>query len=165
MDLNHFECSVVCNYSCPRVVCCSLAKLCPTLCDPMSCSTKGFLVWTIFWSLLRLMSFESMMPPTIWSFVIPFFSCLQSFPASESFPMGWLFTSGGQSIGTSASASILPMNIQSWVPLGLIGLIPLLSKELSRVFSSTTIQKHQFFSAQASLCSNSYICTWLLEKS
>ena len=73
-----------------------------------------------------------------------FFSCLQSFPASGSFPMSRLFASGGQSIGALASASILPMNIQDWFPLGLTGLISLQSKGLSRVFSNTTVQKHQF---------------------
>ena len=102
-------------------------------------------------------------PPTISSSVVPFFSCPQSFPASGSFPTCWLFTSDGQSIGASALASVLPMNIQGWFPLGLIGLISLLSKGLSKAFSSTTIQKHQFFGSQPSLWSNSHICTWLLE--
>ena len=84
--------------------------------------------------------------PTISSSVAPFSSCPQSFPGSRSFPMNGLFASGGQSIRASASASVLPMNIQGWFPLGLIGLISLLSKGLSRVFSSTTVWKHQFFS-------------------
>ena len=88
----------------------------------------------------------------------------QSFLASGSFPMGQLFTSGGQSIGASASASVLPVNIQGWFLLGLIGLISLMSEGLSRVFSSTTIQKNQLFGAQSSLWSNSHIRTWLLEK-
>ena len=101
--------------------------------------------------------------PAISSSVIPF-SCLQSFPASGSFPMSQFFASGGQSIGVSASASVLPMNIQGWFPLGLTGWISLLSKGLSRVFSSTTVQKHQFFGAQPSLRSNCHIHTWLLEK-
>ena len=101
--------------------------------------------------------------PAISSSVIPF-SCLQSFPASESFPMSQFFALGGQSIGVSALASILPMNIQDWFPLGLTGLISLLSKGLSRVFSSTIVQKHQVFGAQLSLWSNSHVCTWLLEK-
>ena len=101
--------------------------------------------------------------PTISSSVIPFFSFLQSFPASGSFPKSLLFTSDGQSIGASASASVFSMNIQGWFPVGLTGLI-LLSKGLSRVFSSTTIQKHQLFGTQPSLWSNSHICTWLLEK-
>ena len=102
--------------------------------------------------------------PTISSSVTPFPSCLQSFPASGSFPMSRFFTSGGQSIGVSASASVLSMNIRDWFPLGLTGLISLLSKRLSRIFSNTTIQKHQFFSSQPSLWSNSHIRTWLLEK-
>ena len=80
------------------------------------------------------------------------------------FPMSQFFTSGGQSIGDSASASVLPMNIQDWFPLGLTGFLFLLSKGLSRVFSNTTVQKHQFFSTQPSLWSNSHIHTWLLEK-
>ena len=86
--------------------------------------------------------------PTTSSSIVPFSSCLQSFPASGSFPMNWLFTSGGQSIGASASASVFPMNIQDWSPLGWTGWISLQSKGLSRVFSNTTVQKHQFFSAQ-----------------
>ena len=102
--------------------------------------------------------------PTISSSAIPFSSCLQSFPASGSFPVNWLFASGGQSIGASASASILPMNIQGWFPLGLTGLIFLQSKGLSRVFSSTIMRKHQFLGAQPSLWSNSHVGTWLLEK-
>ena len=102
--------------------------------------------------------------PTISSCVVPFSSCLQSFPASGSFQMSLFFTSGGQSIGASASTSVFPVNIQDWFSLGLTGLISLWSKGLSRVFSSTTDQKHQFFSAQLSLWSNSHIHTWLLEK-
>ena len=85
--------------------------------------------------------------PTISSFVVPF-SCLQSFPASGSFLMSQFFASGGQTIGVSASASVLPMNIQVWFPLGMTGWISLQSKGLSRVFSNTTVQKHQFFGAQ-----------------
>ena len=102
--------------------------------------------------------------PTISSSVTPFSSCLQSFPGSGSFPTSWLFTSGGQSIGASASASVLPMNIQDLVPSGLTVLISLQSKECSRVFSSTAFWKTQFFGAQPSLWSNFHICTWLLEK-
>ena len=101
--------------------------------------------------------------PTFSSFVVPF-SCLHSFPASESFLVSQLFTSGGQSIGVSALATVLPMNIQDWFPLGLTGLISLQFKGLSRVFSNTTVQKHQFFKAKPSLWSNSHIHTWLLEK-
>ena len=87
--------------------------------------------------------------PTISSSVVPFSSCLQSFPASGSFPMSQFFTSGGQNIGVSASASVLSLNIQDWFPLGLTGWISLQSKGLSRVFSNTTVQKYQFFGAQA----------------
>ena len=92
--------------------------------------------------------------------VIPFFS----FPALGSFPMSQLFASGGQSIGASALASILSMNIKGWFPLGLTGFISLLSEGLSRVFSNTTVQKHLFLGTQPSLWSNSHIHTWLLEK-
>ena len=88
--------------------------------------------------------------PTISSSVVSFSSCLQSFPASGSFPMSRFFTSDGQSIGVSASASVLPMNIQDYFPLGWTGVISLQSKGLSRVFSNTTVQKHQFFGAQLS---------------
>ena len=102
--------------------------------------------------------------PNILSSVTPFSSCLQSFLASGSFPVSQFFSLGGQSIGTSASASVFPMNIHDWFPLGLTGLISLQSKGLSRVFSNTTIQKHQFLGAQLSLWSNSHIHTWLLEK-
>ena len=102
--------------------------------------------------------------PTISSSVVPLSSCPQSLPASGSFPVSQLFTSGGQSIGVSALASVLPMNTQDWSPLGWIGWISLQSKGLSRVFSTTTVQKHQFFSAQLSSQSNSHIHTWLLEK-
>ena len=94
--------------------------------------------------------------PTISSSVVPFSSCLRPFLASGSFSMSQFFPSGVQSIGASASASVLPMNIQGWFPLGLTGLTSLQSKGLSRVFSNTTIQKHQFFSAQLSLWSNSH---------
>ena len=103
--------------------------------------------------------------PTISSSAVPFSSCPQSFPASGSFQMSQFFASGGQSIGASASTSVLPMNIQGWFPLGLPDLIFLQSKGLSRVFSNTIVQKHQFFGAQPSLWLISYIPTWLLEKS
>ena len=102
--------------------------------------------------------------PAISSSVVPVSSCLQSFPASESFQISKLFASGGQSIGVSASTSILPMNIQDWLPLGWTGYISLLSKGLSWVFSNITVQKHQFFGAQLSLYPNSHNHTWLLEK-
>ena len=100
--------------------------------------------------------------PTISSSVIPFSSCPQSFPASGSFTMSQFFPLGGQSIG--ALTSVLPMNIQDWFPLGWTGWISLQSKLLSRVFSNTTVQKHQFFGTQLSLWPSSHICTWLQEK-
>ena len=102
--------------------------------------------------------------PTISSSAVPFSSCPQSFPTSGSFQISQLFASGGQSIGVSASASVLPVNTQGWSPLGWTGWISLQSKGLSRVFSNTTVQKHQFFCSQLSFYSNSHIHTWLLEK-
>ena len=102
--------------------------------------------------------------PAISSSVVPFSSCPQSLPASESFPMSQLFAWGGQSIRVSASASVLPMNTQDWSPSGWTAWMSLLSKGLSRIFSNTSIQKHQFFGAQLSSQSNSHIHTWLLEK-
>ena len=135
------------------------------LCNPTNCSMSGSPV------LHYLLEFtQTQCPlsqwchPTISSSVAPFSSSSQSFPASGSFPMSQLFASGGQSIGASASASLLPRHIQGWFPLGLTGLISLLSKGLSRVFFNTTVQKHQFFDTQTCLWSSSHICTWLLEK-
>ena len=102
--------------------------------------------------------------PAITSSVVPFSSCPQYFLASGSFPVSQLFAWGGQSTGVSASASFLPMNTQGWSPSRWTGWIPLQSKGLSRVFSNTTVQKHQFSSAQLSSQSNSHIHTWPLEK-
>ena len=102
--------------------------------------------------------------PTVSSSVVPFSSCPQSFPASGSLLMSQLFASDGQSIGVSASTLVLPMNTQDWSPLGWSGWISLQSKGLSRVFSNTTVQKHQFFSTQPSSQSNTHIHTWLMEK-
>ena len=102
--------------------------------------------------------------PTISPSAVLFSSCPQSFPESGSFPMSQLLASGGQSIGGSASTSVLPMNTQDWSPLGWTNWISLQSKGLSRVFSNTTVQKHPFFGTQLSLWSNSHIHTWLLEK-
>ena len=113
---------------------------------------------------LKLMSITSVMPSNHLILVIPYSSCLQSFPASRSFPMSLFFTSGGQSIGVSALASVLPMNIQDWFPLRWTGWIFLQSEGLSRVFSNTTVQKHQLFGTQLSLQSNSHIHTWPQEK-
>ena len=120
---------------------------------------QASLSFTISGSLLKFMSIELAIQPSCPLFV-PFSSCLQFFPASGFFLMSQLFTSDGHSIGTSAS--VLLMNIQDWFPLGLTSLISLQSKGLSRVFSNTTFQKHQFFGTQLSLWSKSYIHTWLL---
>ena len=114
--------------------------------------------------LLKLMSIELVMPSYHLILCCPLLFLHQYFPASGSFQMSQFLTSGGQSIGASASASVLPMNTQYWFPLGWTGWISLQSNVLSRVFSNTTVQKHQFFSAISSLWSNSYIHTWLLEK-
>ena len=102
--------------------------------------------------------------PDISSSAVPFSFCPQSFPASGSFPMSQLFAWGGQSIGVSAPASVLPMNTQDWSPLGWTGWISLQAKGLSRVFSNTTVQKHQFFGVQLSSQSNSHNHIWPLEK-
>ena len=143
----------------------SVTHLCPTLCNPMDYSTPGFPVHHQHQVGVCSNSCPSSLwcHPTISSSVIPF-SCLQFFPASGSFPVSQFFAWGGQSIGVSASASVLPMNIQDWFPLGWIGWISLQSKGLSRVFSNTTVQNHQCFDLQLSLWSNSHIHTWLLEK-
>ena len=102
--------------------------------------------------------------PAISSSIVPFSSCPQSLPASGSFPMSQHFAWGGQSTGVSASTSVFPMNTQDWSPLGWTGWISLQSKGLSRVFSKTLVQKHQFFGTQLTLYSNSHIHTWPLEK-
>ena len=140
--------------------CCSVAQSCPTLWDPVRLSLSSLSSWV----------FSNSCPLNWWchttisASIVPFSSCPQSFWASGSLPMGQLFTSGGQNIEDSASTSTLLMNSLGFFPLGLTGLISLLVKGLSRVFSSTTFWKHQFFGAQPSLWSNSHICTWLLEK-
>ena len=118
--------------------------------NPIGCSNQASLSITNSQSLLKLMYIELVTPSTISSSVVPFSSCPQSLPASGSFEMSQLFSWGGQSIGVSASASVLPMNTQDWSPLGWTGWISLQSKGFSRVFSNTTVQKHQFFSAQLS---------------
>ena len=129
---------------------------------PWTAALQASLSITNSRSLLKLMSIKSMLPSNHPSSVIPFSSCLQSFPVWGSFPRTQFFTSGGQT--SSTSASVLLMNIQDWFPLGFTGLISLHSKGLSRAFSNTTVQKHQFFGAQLSLQSNSHIHTRLLEK-
>ena len=127
-----------------RFGCCrSGAKSCPALCDPRDCSMPGSsgLHYLLEFAQIHIRCWWC--HPTISSSVVPFSFCLTSFPASGSFPMSQFFASGGQSIGVSALSSVLPMNIQGWFPLGLTGWISLLSKGLSRVFSSTTVWKHQ----------------------
>ena len=132
---------------------------------PWTAAHQASLPITNFQNLLKLLSIESVTTSNHLVLCHSFSSCLQSFPESGSFTINRLFTSDSQSIGASASASVLLMNILGWYPLGLTGLISFLSKGLSRVFSSNTIQKHQFFITQPSLWSNSHIHTWLQEKS
>ena len=143
----------------------SIFQLCLTLCNPMNHSMPGLPVHH------QLLEFtqthvhqvgDAIQPSHPLSSLSP--PAPKSLPASGSFPMSQLFTWGGQSIGVSASASVLPMNTWDWSPLGWTGWISLQSKGLSRVFSNTTVQKHQFFSAQLSSQSNSHIHTWPLEK-
>ena len=117
---------------------------------PWTAARQTSLSITNSWSLRKLMSIKSVMHPTISPSVVPFSFHLQSFLVSGTFPVSQFFTSGGQSIEISASTSFLPMNIQNWFPLGLTGWISLQSKRLLRVFSNTTVQKHQFFCAQLS---------------
>ena len=141
----------------------SVTQSCPTLCNPMNYSTPGLPVHH------QLLEFTQthvhpVVHPAISSSVVPFSSCSQSLTASESFPMSQLFTRGGQSIGVSALASVLSMNTLGWSPLGWTGWISLQSKGLSRVFSNTIVQKHQFFGAQLSSRSNSHIHRWPMEK-
>ena len=138
--------------------------LCPTLRDPIDCRTPGFPVLDDLPELAQthVHRVSDAIQPShpLSSPSPPAFSLSQH----QGFLMSQLFASGGLSIGASASASVLPMNNQGWFPLGLIGLIFLQSKGLSRVFSNTTVQKHQFFSTQLSLWSKSHIHTWRLEK-
>ena len=124
---------------------------CPTLCDPMNWACQASLSITNSQSPPKPTPLSRWYHPTISSSVIPFSSCPQSFPASGSFQISRLLPSGGQSIGVSASASVLPVNTQDWSPLARTGYISLQSKGLSRGFSNTTDQKHQFFGAQLSL--------------
>ena len=144
----------------------SVAQSCPTLQSHESrAAHQASRSITISRSSLRLMSIESVMPSShLSSSVIPFSSCSQSLPASESFPVSQLFSWGGQSTGVSAFASFLPKKSQGWSPSEWTGWISLQSKGLLRVFSNTRVQKHQFFSAQPSSQSNSHIHTWPQEK-
>ena len=153
-----------CNNECISISVWSLSRV--RLCNPMDCSTPGlpvhhqlpeFTQTHVHWVGDAIQPSHPLSAPS--SLSLP-----QSFPASGFFQMSQFFTSGGQSIGVSASASVLPMNIQDWFPLGWTAWISLQSKGLSRVFSNTTVQKHQFFGAQLSSQSNSHIHTWPLEK-
>ena len=132
---------------------------CVWLCNPMNCSTPGLPV--LHYLLEFVQTHVHWVNDAISSSVTPFSFCSQSFPASGSFPVIWLFAWGDQSIGVSASASVLPVNIQGWFPLGLTSLSSLLSKGPSRVFFNSTVQKHQFFRAHFSLYSNSHSHMWL----
>ena len=143
----------------------SVTQSCPTLCNPMNRSTPDFPVYhqlpeftqaRIHWVSDAIQPSHPLSSPSS--------PAPKSLPASESFPMSQLFTWGGQSPGVSVLASFLPKKSQDWSPLELTGWISLQSKGLSRVFSNTTVQKHQFFDAQLSSQSNSHIHTWLLEK-
>ena len=134
------------------------------LVTPRTAAHQASLSFTVSQSLLKLMSIESVMPSNHLTLCHPLLLLPSIFPSIRVFSNECTFASGGQRIGASASASILPMNIQDWFPLGLNGLLSLQSKGLSRVFSNTTVQKHQFFGAQPSLWSNSHMRTWLLEK-
>ena len=136
------------------------------LCNPMDCSTPGFPVHHqllefiqthVHWVGNAIWPFHPLLSPSSPTFNLP--------QQQSLFKMSQLFISGGQSIGVSASTSVIPMNTQDWSPLGWAGWISLQSKGLSRVFSNTTVQKHHFFGNQLSLWSNSHIHTWLLEKS
>ena len=159
------------NFFAPRNRACvpsqfsSVTQSYPIPCDRMDCSTPDssyLLLCPRVYS--NSCSLSQWLYLTISSSAAPFFFSFQSFPASMSFPLNWLFASGGQSIGATASASVLPMNIQVWFPLGLTGLMILPSKGLSRLLSSATVWKQQFFGTQPSLWSSSHIHTWLLEK-
>ena len=145
----------------------SVAQSCPTLCDPMNCNTPGLPVphqlpeltqTHVHWVGDAIQPCHPLSPPSPPTFSLSLDQGLFQ-------QVGRLFTSCGQSIGASAPASVLPMNIQGWFPLGLTGLTSLLFKGLSRVFSNTTVQKRQFFGTHPSLWSDSHNCTWLLKKS
>ena len=142
----------------------SVAQSCPTLCDPMNCSMPGLPVHHQLPEFMQTRPSSWWCHPAISSSVVPFSSCPQSLPASESFPMSQLFVCGGQSTGVSALASVLPKNTEDRSPLEWTDWISLQSKELSRVFSNITVQNPQFFNTQLSSQSNSHIQIWPLEK-
>ena len=143
----------------------SVVQLCSILCDHMDFTQHIKLPCpsTTPWACSNSCPSSWWCHPTI-SYSVILFSCPQCFLATGSFPVNRLFTSGGQSIGASASASVLPMNTEGWSPLGWTGLVSLQPRGLSRVFSSTTVRKHQLFGAMPSLWYNSHLHTWLLEK-
>ena len=142
----------------------SVAQSCRTLCDPMNRSMPGLPTHHHLQSSLRLTSIKSVMPSSHRILVVPFSSCPQSLPASEFFPMSQLFAWGGQSTGASATASFLPKKSKGWSPSEWTGWISLQFNGLSRVFSTSTVQKHQFFGTQLFSQSNSHIHTWPQEK-
>ena len=159
-----YMCVCVCFWlrnTCSQKYCCSVDKSCLTLQPHELQDTRLSCPSLSPWVCSNSCPLRPRCHPTISSSVIPFSSFLQSSPASGTFAVSQFFASGGQSIGASASASasVFPMNIQDWSPLGLTGLISLLFKGLSRVLSSTTVQKHQFFSTQPPSWSNSHIHT------
>ena len=140
----------------------SVAQLCPALCDPMDCSMPGLPVHHQLPEFTHI-SIKSVMPSNHLNLCCPLLLLSSIFPSIRVFSSESVLCIGSQSIGASASASVLPMDIQDW-PLGLTGLMSLLSRGLSRAFSNTIVQKHQFFSTQLSFWSNAHIHTWLLEK-
>ena len=137
----------------------------PLFVTPWTAAHQSSLSITNSWSLLKLMSIDSVMPSNHSILCPPLLLQPSVFPSIRSFPKSQFFAPGGQSIAVSASTLIFPMNIQDWFPLRWTGLISVQSRGLSRLFSNTTVQKHQFFGAQLSLWSNSPIHTWVLEKS
>ena len=160
----HVECIIFCNINNTSVQFIWVDQSCPTLCDPMNHSSQASLSITNSQSSLRLTSIQSVMPSSHLILCRPLLLPPQPLPASESFPMSQLFAWGGRSTGVSSSASFPPKKSQGWSPSEWTGWISLQSKGFSRVFSNTTVQKHQFFGAQLSSQSNSHIHTWPLEK-
>ena len=148
----------------PGWCCCSVTQSCLTLCNPMDYSMPGLPVPHHLPSLPKFMSFVLVIPSSHLILWHPLLLLPSIFPASRTFPVSQLFTSGDQNIEASASASVLPMSIQCWFPLRLTCLISLLSKRLSEVFSSTTVQRHRFFGVPPSLQSSSHNHTWPLGK-
>ena len=144
--------------------CCSVAIFCPTLCDPLDCSMQHFSLLHCFPNFAQIHVYWVGNAIYLSQPLCPLHLLPSVFPSIRVFSMSWLFAPGSQSIGASASAPLLPKNIQGWFILELTGLISLLSKELSGVIFSTTIQTHQFFCSQPSLWSSSYSHTWLQEK-